>query len=454
MSDIQLPSGWEKRESQSGKTFYKNTVTGQTQWDTPAKPADDGLVLPADWAKRTAPDGRVFYKNTVTGKTQWDLPTAQISGAGDKNLLPNWVEKKSSTTGKIYYYNTKTGKTLWKLPEEETGIHLDCANVRGLKWVGMSCYLDSTLVSLFAVPTTFVDNIINMELTPFPPSENGLWPCGKDAAEDLRNRQLVQKQLRIIANSIRGEGDFVDYCFDLRETFKKCPDPERYYDTAMKDAGEFLGYILAMFPVNTAERRVITYGSNDRNKVISEDALVQTSNLVDNRASVVRWVDTFQLLAQKNKSKKLSSFISFDEDNYPSFFKASEGNLFRPSGGPAAGQKFIRRISTDILERAPYIVFSLKRISSFAPFIKASVIPDEEITLSSEQKFALSAIVLFQGAHYTCTFRCGEEWYYYNDMGGDGSKYEIRKVGTYEKMLRDVRPNPVTNGTQYYYTPL
>lgn len=413
MSDIQLPQGWKVFfDTCSQKNYYFNTFTNQTQWEIP--------------------------KNLI--KTE--------------KLLPDWEEKVSKSTGTVYYYNKKTGQSTWVPPvmREEQQVESrngpTCSNIRGLKWKGNSCYLDSTLVALFATPSQFTNNILTMNLAEnrIPPSQRGLYPCGTTYDEDLKNRQMVQNQLNLIAQSIRGNDNIVEYCFNLRETLKECPDPENYYDDAIKDAGEFLGYILSLFPVNTAVKKRVTYATNDMSADPPARSLIKTSDITDRTSSIIQQVDSFSLLSLKGKSSGLNNFIKQHEDTYP--LELSTENLFFPDKG-TIGYK--RRIADETLESAPYIVFNLKRVNIYTDFIRAQIIPEPIITLPSGELFFLSAIVIFEGLHYTCTFVCDDTWYYYNDM--NSRNYGIKKIGTYNQMLK-ISPNPTTNGTQYYYTPV
>lgn len=407
MSDIQLPHGW--------KVFF-----------------DIGTQ-------------KKYYFNTLTNQTQWDEPKNVLTAEKRVNLSPEWVEKVSKSTGVLYYYNKKTGQSIWEPPISSDGPN--CSNIRGLKWKGNSCYLDSTLVALFATPSQFTDNILTMNLAEnhITPSQRGLYPCGTTYVEDLKNRQMVQNQLNLIAQSIRGSGNIVEYCFNLRETLKQCPDPENYYDTAMKDSGEFLGYILSLFPVNTAVKKRVTYATNDMSFNPPLRSLIKTSDITDRNSSIIQQIDSFTLLSLKEKSSGLRNFIKQREDTYPQ--ELSTENLFFPNNDKIG---YIRRITDETLESAPYIVFSLKRVNIYTDFIQAQIIPEPRITLPSGE-FFLSAIVIFEGLHYTCTFVCDDTWYYYNDM--NSRNYGIEKIGTYNQMLK-INPNPTTNGTQYYYIPV
>lgn len=395
--------------------------------------------LPNGWEIFTTEKGKKYYFNTVTEITQWNFP---LEEAGNPRILPpGWQKKIDPESGYIYYYNKLLQKSSWYYPENSGPL---CINIRGLKWSGNSCYLDSTLISLFAVPSAFTDDILTMNLVN---KRFDSLVCGKNVNEDLKNRKLVQNQLRIVVNSIRGIGPEVDTCFDLRETLKRCPNSENFHDTEMKDAGEFLSYLLSIFPVQHAVKQSTTYATNSKERNIVMNDIVKTSQITDNKASVIISVSDIILLKQKNNAMPIGTYLYQREDNYPNFF--DNNNLFYPEN---SNNGYIRRITDDRLVDAPYIIFSMTRISPFKSFIKAPVIPTEEIQLDNKKRFSLSAIVLFQNAHYTCLFRCENEWYYYNDMGTD-NYYTVKKIGHYDNIFT-ISPRPNTHGTQYFYTPI
>ena len=108
---------------------------------------------------------------------------------------------------------------------------------------------------------------------------------------------------------------------------------------------------------------------------------------------------------------------------------------------------FKRRISTTTLIDSPYIIFGFNKLSPNG-FIKTSIIPSQTISLESGSRFQLIAIVIYSTKHYTSYFKCGTNWYYYNDLVS-----EMRFVGTFEKLLES-KPSPITNGTLYFYSRL
>lgn len=318
----------------------------------------------------------------------------------------------------------------------------NCENIRGLEWIGNSCYLDSSLVSLFAVPTTFVDDIIiNANLV--PRIRPLLCTINGSSQVDLENRQAVQEQLRIIVRHIRGRGNNIKYCTNLRETLRNCPNIENYYDDRMKDAGEFLTYILEMFDTDIAVKETITYYTNNVTDVMpSVQDLVKSDNInIDRNAYIIQFVDSFTLSTySNNKDYNIRQFLNyitdsgeFDEE-YKPYYK---------------GLKYNRRISVTRLISTPYLIFRFQRLHPITrKTLQTRIIPSQTLTLDIDARFMLSAITVYYRAHYTCYFRCGNDWYFYNDIHS-----KIKMVGTYQNMLTS-SPCPISCGTLYFYTPI
>lgn len=137
MDDIKLPEGWETRKSREGKIFYKNTVTGLTQWEIPTKPAVSESKMPIGWESRQR-DNKVFYKNTITGATQWIFPTLPAN-----QFPPDWIQWKTST-GKDIFYNIKTKQMSWKLPTVHIGPLVSSNNPFPLNYKPMIYHNENT----------------------------------------------------------------------------------------------------------------------------------------------------------------------------------------------------------------------------------------------------------------------------------------------------------------------
>lgn len=125
--------------------------------------------------------------------------------------------------------------------------------IKGLSWVGNSCYIDSVFVSLFAAPNNFVDeNILNKELKIDP--INSMFKCNNDSKEDLQTRQNIQEELRQLVEKIRNpKGVDSINCTNFRNLIKRCKTSNKnlkFYSTRTQDPVEFLEYLCNIFNIN------------------------------------------------------------------------------------------------------------------------------------------------------------------------------------------------------------
>lgn len=86
---------------------------------TPSAPAGGG-GLPPGWSSATDPSGRTYYVNSATNQTQWDPPVApKAPPAGSMampgGLPPGW-QAVTQENGQTYFYNASTGATSWERP--------------------------------------------------------------------------------------------------------------------------------------------------------------------------------------------------------------------------------------------------------------------------------------------------------------------------------------------------
>ena len=74
-----------RKQPQTGRNYYVNTLTGQTSWNPPpgmgSQPPPSvasGGGLPPGWEERIDPStGKTFYIDHVNRRTAWERPTAQ-----------------------------------------------------------------------------------------------------------------------------------------------------------------------------------------------------------------------------------------------------------------------------------------------------------------------------------------------------------------------------------------
>lgn len=121
-------------------------------------------------------------------------------------------------------------------------------NIKGLKWVDNSCYLDSVLIALLSIDSTFVkNNIIDKGLTE---NTGKLLSCSKDKEKDLQIRTKIQKEINRIFITIRDTENKVPlYCTNLRKIFKSCENKYTFHTDNMEDPVDFLEYLCDIFGI-------------------------------------------------------------------------------------------------------------------------------------------------------------------------------------------------------------
>lgn len=87
-----------------------------TNMDTPQPDAADPLgPLPNGWEKRTDKSGRVYYVNHISRQTQWEDPRASGQGANQNPLPHNW-EMRYTSDGIPYFVDHNTRTTTFNDP--------------------------------------------------------------------------------------------------------------------------------------------------------------------------------------------------------------------------------------------------------------------------------------------------------------------------------------------------
>eukprot|EP01062_Namystynia_karyoxenos_P054178 TRINITY_DN4440_c0_g1_i1.p1 TRINITY_DN4440_c0_g1~~TRINITY_DN4440_c0_g1_i1.p1 ORF type:complete len:812 (+),score=279.08 TRINITY_DN4440_c0_g1_i1:81-2438(+) len=127
------PEWTEHLDPNTGRNFYRNAKTGQTQWERPAGPV---ATQTGEWAELTDPNtGRTFWRNSRTGATQWERPAED---GGQKAPAPQtgphiktqpapgggageWQQLTDPSSGRPYWRNSKTGQSQWTDPNAAAG---------------------------------------------------------------------------------------------------------------------------------------------------------------------------------------------------------------------------------------------------------------------------------------------------------------------------------------------
>ena len=396
-------------------------------------------VLPTGWeiftSERQRP-GSPYYFNTLTGKTQWKEPAEALHVLP---LVQGWVAVLSSVTGQgkgqPFYQQTETGELQWERPQAE---QLSCDKTTGLVWTRNSCYIDSPLQALLANPSPLGDYILGAQLK----ARSG-GNCGDDEDADLRVRERVQNNLEAIAKVIRGAESRPRTADNLRRTLSQCRSEENWNNSQMRDAGEFLQFLFALFPG-------MDQGQSSRTTIGYSEAYPdgrQTSKSVTKDASPIALIFAEDVEA----GTPLSDLTETVEDSG----ELEQENLYRAENEKGEGVYFSRRVSTTKIEHVPgALIFYVQRGQAAAENIADAVEEFDDRELNIDEAFALgsqtlslSAIVVFHGAHYTCYFLCGETWFFYDDT----EENMVAEIGGFEELLRHNDGAIATHGVMYFY---
>ena len=480
---------WEKTwSSDKSRYYYTNKETGKSQWGLPI---DKGRKLPKGWEihESKTQKRKVYYGYTEKQITQWAEPDFVPE---EEVQLPSGWEEAVSKCGNKYYVNINRRISIWADDVERVKSEFlftkskskSIEDPKPLNWIGNSCYLDSTLFAFLAGPKSFIHDFLNINIRKDMISSDMKGVCYPDEY-GLENRKALQRELKSIDDSMRGEGPYVENCTALRATLKNCrgasgqQDPFWFWEgegtnpkTLSKfnsrdgtaESGEFLTHLLTIIPHNQAIKHTINYVTNDDSiekfdneeikKSVKNGTMFMSSEMTDNNASIIHFITGYTLSDLPEEGTDINSLLvqiddSGRDENVESKF---EGTTFK------------RRITVQTIVHTPYLIVSLKRLmadeyvqvgAAGLKVIRTPIYPNE-IVYIGDKAFTISAIVMnTDAAHYTSIAKYGDFWYYYNDL----PRATIKKYKTFEEVIiasssNSNMINPITNGTQYYYKPL
>jgi len=297
--------------------------------------------------------------------------------------------------------------------------------IKGLSYKGNSCYMDSTLFSLF-----FNNHpIIDYYLLETKQTET----CSKSIQENLTTISLF------IRNQLDDKKDEMT-CMNLRKALKDCDDlPQPFNRTNTQDAGEFLLYLFNKFNLTIATQYQYTYASNDNEKYI------EISRRELKTDPVIQILSTELVNMSDDTEYSLCHFIKKTD-----IAELDPQNLYKKDGKTYKYRKQITKLL------APFIVFRIQRLGyddeGEETFFKTKLVPSKVLFMPNEKQKTIYSTLTLQSivihhesfAHYSCLFNKNDTWYHYNDLKG------IKKIGSYEKMLK-MDPNPVSHGILYFY---
>ena len=346
-------------------------------------------------------------------------------------------------------------------PKTKSQMSKKMCKVTGLNYTGNSCYMDSVLLCIFAIPNKVItNNILEKDLNILKTIDRPLWSkCSSNIDNDIKKRQNIQIVLNNITNSMRGNGT-VKTCSKLRSLIKECPGTQPFHNTEPQDSGEFLAYLLNLFQVDIATVIRQTYGSNSSE---TKTGWVLVRSNKDKYASPIIDVTSTKLLTIK-KGYDITKFLKQTDD---ALLKSSE--LWTPDK-TKPHITYNRRKEVFRMYYSSLVIFNLNRTYGEAMFSKpitkkeiesgrgkfTGIVTREifkhiyapEKMIIKEKQLNLSAIVVHTGgAHYIAFIKYNGEWYRYNNVAKD----KITYTGSYDNMLKS-NPNPMSHGTLFFYT--
>jgi len=299
-------------------------------------------------------------------------------------------------------------------------IRLRSSNMKKIIFTGLyntknSCYIDSVLVSLFASPNKIMDDCIIFKKT-------GL---------RVSSHKKIQIELIKIINSFRGYENVRD-CTALRESLRGCPGSQEFHSGGMQDAGEFLMYLFNIFEVNVTKKHRATYVTNSIANPPKQ--YVETFSEIQDCTPLIN-IPSLRL------EKGLDPTIFLNETEDAIF---SKEDFYRHE---ETGIRYRRRIETNKVLQSSYIVFNVERILyGTEKFVNTKITIPHQVVVNINTTLNLNAVVVYLSGHYTCYFKNGDVWYYYDDL--DNS---TMRVGDYTDLMQST-PSVQRNCTLLFYT--
>lgn len=305
----------------------------------------------------------------------------------------------------------------------------DCQQLGGLINTGDSCYLDSVLFALLAIPNKFVNKYILLKKI----TNNKTKPF----------LELLQKYLIYLTEEIRIKNTF-QVCTPFRNIIKKhqVSGMPNFSLPGQQEAGEFLIYFLSLFnSQNVAVTQHTSYATNSISKKVKSKDLIETHTSIDTNASIVMFIDSFTLFDKRHLDNHVYHFLKHREDTGI----LDQNNLFTHRD-----KKYIRKISYTQIIDAPQLILWAQRANPITnTVLRTRIIPNRIISLSNKKKLRLYSIVLHLGnisnGHYITYFRNKKIWYLYDDVSR-----HVSEIGDYTQLL-NFYPNVSTHGVLFFY---
>jgi uncharacterized UBP type Zn finger protein len=275
-------------------------------------------------------------------------------------------------------------------------------DINGLNYYRNSCYIDTILQCIFAPKNDPISKHILKRDTETI-KDNIICKPGI--------RTKIQKELNEIKISISGLKQ-VKNCLKLKKLLYYCKGSENFHTFKTQDAGEFLLFLFNIFDVITTIRMRQSYVSNNledfKNKICVSKVEYESGPIVNIPIHIL----------QNEKEYNLINGLNITEDTV-----FDKHNMYKHDK-----QLFCRRIELNTIIRASFIVFNINRLDINNKKNYTKILFPETFIIG-ENELHLNAICIHDNNHYTCYYKIGTVWYYYNDFIG------ITHIGTYEKLL-------------------
>ena len=297
----------------------------------------------------------------------------------------------------------------------------------GLEWVKNSCYMDSVLMALFAVPNRQVrDHLLGANVDSL--AERKVGQCVDDVKKDKKARENLQAALSTVNDYIQGRlrGKRPMSCTNLRKAISKCPGFQSFHTGQMQDADEFLRYLFQRFAFERAavvETTEMTGASDPvgaawilRRGPHTEGVTMVNMNPADMSA---------EKPVRISSALSITAIQALDAD-----YKEKQFKLKRE----------VRRVT-----RADYLVINAVR--QMFDGRSAKVLHTRIIIEPRVLGMDLHAIVCFIPGHYVVYIKVNEVWHKFNDI----AEPQFERVGSFEQLLK-YSPLPETSGCLYFYS--
>ncbi len=388
-------------------------------------------------------------KNSIKNKGE---PIIENKPSSEKiNEGESIIENKPSSEKK-----NKTEKSFSDKNQLSIKSKTDCKTLGGLLNSKNSCYLDSTLLSLFFHENDFINKYI-LEVDLSKQKIDGQFLKSFKNLYDIT--QTIQNDLRTIKKNIRT--GLNTYCTSLRSNFAK---HQKIYQELIGTISKINWINADLEPIdvilrlnlifqlpNPAEVQLTSYGTNND---LTDMVLTTTE---DRMFSYKIIVDTFEIgkiknnkIVQLNQILPLESFV-----NKTTINELSACNFFISGDKKKA---YSKRIESIIFMNSPLLYIHISRVANNEMIgglgkikLLTPIIPNESIKMQNEKYLYLRAIIVHHGkangGHYTAYLNCDKVWYHYNDAGFT----KMIKIGSYDKLIGLNSNYVLSNGTDYLY---